>query len=177
MDTLDHQLVKQLKVGDQRAVARWFGIYQPKMRALVTQKVESAADADEIVQEVFINCLRQLPLFRGESSLWTWMQSILRHEIADYYRRIYAKRVLKLFSSRDVLYLPEINDSRETAQQVREILNRMSDATVELLHRKYIDGKKVAEIAYELGKSRKSVESELYRARAEFRHLWEAEYG
>jgi DNA-directed RNA polymerase specialized sigma24 family protein len=47
----------------------------------------------------------------------------------------------------------------------------------DLLRDKYIEGKKVAVIAAEKGRTVKAIESDLFRAREEFRVLWAAEYG
>jgi DNA-directed RNA polymerase specialized sigma24 family protein len=48
----------------------------------------------------------------------------------------------------------------------------MSQRSAELLQSKYIDHKKVGQIADEFGKSVKAIESELFRARQEFKLLW-----
>jgi DNA-directed RNA polymerase specialized sigma24 family protein len=38
--------------------------------------------------------------------------------------------------------------------------------------KKYVDKKRVKELAQEFGRSEKAIESELFRARKEFRLLW-----
>jgi RNA polymerase sigma-70 factor (ECF subfamily) len=137
--------------------------------------VSNAADVDELVHDIFMECLKHLPLFRGESSIWTWMQRIAHHEIADYYRKLYAKKVIQTLPVTELSELPEIEGSFEISQKVKSVLRKMSVVSRELLQRKYIDKQHVKVISKDLGKSDKAIESLLFRARVEFRELYALE--
>lgn len=50
-------------------------------------KLRDRGDAEEVVQEALVAALESLPDFRGDSSLRTWLTSILRFKIADHQRR------------------------------------------------------------------------------------------
>ena len=68
------------------------------------------------------------------------------------------------------LFLTYPTESTEhVSQQVAECLARMSSRSVELLHLKYVDKLQIKDMAQRLGKSGKAMESELFRARNEFR--------
>lgn len=174
-DYSDSDLLQALKEGVPGAVRVWFARYKPVVAAVVASKLESQADAEELVQQTFINALRQLPLFRGEASLKTWLLAIARHEVADYYRKKYAKKALRtlpLSSFTELLLNTPIDDAHAVSVKVQHVLEKMTDRSRELLLQKYVDGKKVFTIAQDFGRSVKSVESELFRARSEFRSLW-----
>ncbi len=173
----DSRLLERLRAGEKMAVQEWFNLYYDRLLAVVLVKVSNPKDAEEIVQETFLNCLKHLPLFRGDSSIWTWMNAIVRHEIADYYRKIYAKKTLETLPLHEWLLSREVHDSHEISQQVRLVLNKMRRGYKNLLVMKYVEGKKVAAIARELDRTSKAVESDLFRAREEFRVLWQSEYG
>lgn len=175
----EKKLIVDLKSGSKKAVNIWFMEYFPKMMKYAELKISNGRVAEEIVQESLLNCLKNLHFFQEKSSLWTWMMSILRHEIADYYRKIYAKKAIKLLPMGEYILGKEdelgnllISDSHEVSEKVRQIFAQMSDYYCELLFLKYIDNKKVKEIARELKKTVKSVESDLFRARCEFKELW-----
>jgi len=168
----EKQLVKQLKQGSRRAVKAWFDQFHPELLRTVKQKVASDKDAEDIVQETMINCLKQIQLFREESSLKTWMMTIVRHEIADYYRKKYAKRAIKTFPLADYLLKDEIQDSTLVEQQVKQVLGKMLDRRKKILLMKYVDGLQVREIAKKMGKTFKAVEADLYRARENFKELY-----
>lgn len=169
------QLIRDLLSGDAKAVHGWYASYAPGLIRYAEQKLSRSDVAQEVVQETFVNALKNLRLFRGQSSLHTWMVGILNHEIADYYRKLYAKRAIKVIPLADWL-LHELamdeTDTQETPVKVRMTLDRMVQEQKELLLQKYIDGKKVKQIARDLGKSVKAIESDLFRARVEFRRIY-----
>lgn len=171
----EEALVARLKHGDAQAVREWFSQYKEEVQKVVTAKLASSADVEELVQQVFINALRQLPLFRGESSLKTWMFAIARHEVADFYRKKYAKKALQTLPLSELLLGVPVADAHEVSQKVQLVLGQMSDRSRELLLRKYVDGQRVVALAQDFSKSAKAIESELFRARTEFKMLW-AEY-
>lgn len=166
-------LIAELRRGVPAAVEYWFKAYHDQLLRFVLTKIDSSSDAEELVQETFINALKQLGFFRGEASLTTWLQSIARHEVADYYRKKYAKKAINALPLNEVLasaLLPhKIHDSHATSERVKLAVQSLTLQHQELLLCKYIDNKKVEEIAQELGKSVKSIESELFRARQAFK--------
>lgn len=165
-------LVEALKSGNPLAVEYWFREYKHKLKKIAVLKTPSPQIAAEIVQETFISCLQTLNLFQNKSSLLTWMQSVMRHEIADYYRKRYAKKFIQTIPLSDLFFDHSGKDPAFQAETVRLVLSRMVQKNRELLLKKYVDCKKVKEIAKELGNSVKAVESDLFRARQEFKHLW-----
>lgn len=165
----DQQILALLRLGDPEAVAYWLQNYEQRMLRFVATKVSVKQDAQELVQDIFMSCLRHLPLYRGEATIWTWMVSVARHEIADYYRKKYAKKALQLLPLSEFLLSVKVGDAHDVAEQVGVVLSRMSTRSRELLLEKYVDGKAVATIAREQDKTEKAIEAQLYRARNEFR--------
>jgi len=165
-------LLSDLKRGLPQAVEQWFKLYKSHITAYVGVKIDSNKDRDELVQEIFVHSLQQLPLFRGEASLWTWMCSIARHEIADYYRKRYAKKALKTLPLMDWLAAESPGDASDVSQIVHATLSKMTPKYRELLLNKYFDKYSVKKLAKVLDKSEKSIESDLFRARQEFKQLW-----
>jgi len=165
-------LIEALKTGNELAVEYWFKKYRLKLKKIALGKISNSQQASEIVQETFINCLQTLNLFKGNSSLLTWMQSVLRHEIADYYRKRYAKKFIQTIPLSDFLLEQNYRDAVSSAELVSLVLKRMVQKNRELLLKKYVDCKRVKEIASEMGNTVKAVESDLFRAREEFKSLW-----
>lgn len=168
-------LIERLKSGDEQAVAQWFHHYRPVIARLINQKVSIQEDAEEQVQEVFLACLREMVHFRGESSLKTWMLTIARHKVADYYRARYAKRALQLVSLLDDVSLPNRGANQDIISIVQTTLAKLTPPLPELLLAKYVDGKSVQSLAREMEKTTKAVESMLFRARNEFRYHYALE--
>ena len=50
-------------------------------------KVDSKQDAEDLVQEMFLSGYKSYAKFKSNSSIKTWLTSILKNKIADYYRK------------------------------------------------------------------------------------------
>ena len=172
MKNQDQQLVASIIDGDKRAIREWYQSHSAYLTMVAGQRISNYKDVEEVVQQTFINCLKNIQCFKGRSKLRTWMLSILHHEIADYYRKKYAKKALNTVPLIDELTIKQVKGSQETAQIVKSVLSKMAKKRQELLKLKYIDKKRVKDIAKSLGASVKAIESEIYRARMEFKELY-----
>lgn len=173
MTNIDEQdLVTGLKAGDEQYVALWYRQYKDKIDRYISTKISLAEDREELLQEIFLTSLRELPHFRGQSSLMTWMLTIARHKVADFYRAKYAKRVIHVVSLLDELELPSMLETFNQLTDVQTALSRLAPDLRELLLAKYVDGKTLRELASELKKTTKAVESMLFRARNEFKYVY-----
>lgn len=168
----EEKLLSQLKQGSPTAVKRWFLEYHQDILRFVLSRVANQADAEEIVQQTFLSCLKHLPFFNGKSTIFTWMLAIAKREVANYFRKKYAKKALQLLPLSECVLVPELASSQEIAQKVATVLKEMRPRQVELLMLKYVDKYRVTYIAGKLGKTAKSIESELLRARNKFKELW-----
>ena len=62
--------------------------YAEKVKRYVSGKVIHRQDAEDIVSEVFLKVYRSFDTFDGEkSSVSTWIYTIARNTVTDYYRR------------------------------------------------------------------------------------------
>lgn len=59
----------------------------PRLLNFALRGVKRREDAEDLVQETWISALRSAGTFDGRSSLHTWLTSILRRRMADFYRR------------------------------------------------------------------------------------------
>ncbi|MBI5151536.1 MAG: sigma-70 family RNA polymerase sigma factor [Candidatus Pacebacteria bacterium] len=161
-----------LQSGDVRAVERWFRTFQKPLFAFILTRVSDLHDAEELCQNTFLSCLETLPLYRGTSSLFTWMCAVAKHEIADYFRKKYAKRALQLIPFGETLLPEHLHTMHDVSDTVRRVLKKLTQKERELLFLKYIDNASVKSIAHSLGMSMKSIESMLYRARKAFQRIY-----
>lgn len=168
----DIALISDLKLGLPEAVEIWYRKYLSVLQKFIASKIDNKKDVEEITRETFLNCLRDLPLFQERSSLKTWMLRIASHEVSDYYRRRYAKKFIRSIPLSNFLFHEDPKNMHETSAYVVEVLRRMKVEYKELIILKYVDNLSVKEIAQSIQKSIKSVESDLFRARKEFRVLY-----
>jgi RNA polymerase sigma factor (sigma-70 family) len=89
----DKDILEQIRRGDTAAWARLVDEYQGRLLRFVIARVPQRADAEDIVQETFTALVRVIGNLRLETSLETYLFSILRNEIANRYRTRWAKSV------------------------------------------------------------------------------------
>lgn len=162
------KLDEKVKRGDLAAFKRFYRKYQPRLKAIVSSKVSNSADVEEIVQDAFINFLDALPLYQGKAKLYTYLVSIAKHEVADYYRKKYAKKALKYVPFIDKGYTQDLFTNHETRQAVNQTLNQLLPEQRRLIIWKYQENLSVKKIADQLDVSIKAAESRLFRARKAF---------
>lgn len=177
----EKQLVTGILRGDGKALRQLYLTHEPQLKRYVISRVKSPTDAEEIVQDTFLAFLDALPLFNFQSSLWTFLVSITRHEIADYWRKKYAKKAIRAIPLLGGLYDRSLYSSLETAGDVHGAIDavyaKLHPSHVQLLKWKYEDGLKIKEMAGKLKQSAKATESQLFRARNAFQEMYTSIYG
>jgi RNA polymerase sigma-70 factor, ECF subfamily len=72
----DRELVARAQQGDGAAFAELVSRHQRQMYKLAMRMTGSEADAQEVLQEAFLNAYQKLPLFRGEAQFSSWLYRI-----------------------------------------------------------------------------------------------------
>lgn len=72
----DKELVTKLQNGEKEAFAELFSRYSEKAFHLATRISRNQADAEEIIQEVFLNVYRKIDKFEGKSAFSSWLYRI-----------------------------------------------------------------------------------------------------
>ncbi len=89
----EEQLLEQLAEGDQDALARLFSLYQSRLRTIVQFRLDrrlyGRVDADDVLQESFLNAASRLQHFRqeGPASLFIWLRLVTSQTLAEVHRR------------------------------------------------------------------------------------------
>jgi len=176
------KLVEKLRSGDSAAMEEFYNIYRTRLYSLVLEQVgRDEAIAEDLVQEVFLAALGSLDKFRGDSQLYTWLRSIAFHKINDFYRH-QAREPKPKKSSPDFNSLKQLEqigdnelaaltmmESEEIRQSVHQALADLPQDYQEVLVLKYLKDMPVLAISQIMGRSPKSVEGLLARARKAMR--------
>ena len=84
----DMALVAAIASGNRAAVEAFAEKFRPRLVYLTRRKGVPESDCEDVAHEVLIATISQLErgLFRGDSSLGTWLRQILNGKVADYWR-------------------------------------------------------------------------------------------
>ncbi len=70
----------------------WVDAHGDYLYNFAWSRVQSKETAEDLVQETFISALKGKNSFRGDSSELTWLLSILKRKVIDYYRKKSTKK-------------------------------------------------------------------------------------
>jgi len=85
---IDEKLVlRRIREGDQCAFQELLDHYETRIYRLALRYADSPADAEDITQEIFLGVFRNLPGFRGASSLSTWIYRVAVNHCLEYRRK------------------------------------------------------------------------------------------
>lgn len=87
LSAADQYLLDQIRQGSADGWSQLVERYQGRLVAFGRSQLGDAAEAEDLVQEVFVQFLQGVAAFRGETSLETFLFMILRRRIIDHLRR------------------------------------------------------------------------------------------
>ena len=172
-------IVQEVVAGKKGAATRFYHSFAPKLRKYLSFKLPGE-DVEELLQDTFLSAFDSLALYRGESSVYTWLISIARHEVADFYRKRYVRAAVEktapLFENIvSEMLSPEFIWKKERIEKrFFASYHSLSKQYQEILSHKYESSMSVKEIAKRMELSFKAAESLLFRARLAFREEYES---
>ena len=79
-------LVERCRRGELGAFEELYRTHAGKLYGLVLRMVGNPADAEDLLQEIFLGAHRKLEGFRGEAALGTWLYRLATNQCLDYLR-------------------------------------------------------------------------------------------
>ncbi len=117
----DKELVRAAQEGDQTSFRELVTRYEGKVYRLALKMVHNPQDAEDVLQETFINVYRHLDTFRGDSEFSTWIFRIATNA-----------SLMKLRSAKPTLSLDDASSDTEEEVFPRELAD-WSGAPEEML--------------------------------------------
>ena len=164
---------------EEKEFKKLYRKYKTRLLHFILRRIEKEEDAEEILQDTFISALDSLPLFRKQSSFYTWLCAIAKHETADFYRRKKLKTIVfSRFPQLEKIVSQALSpdaalEAKELEEEVVQCFKSLSEGYSRILRLKYIDGLSYRQIAKKLKKPVKAVESKVFRARKAFAKNWQ----
>jgi RNA polymerase sigma factor (sigma-70 family) len=161
----DETLAQMARAGDKAAFDALCDRYLPVVYNRLRAKLPPDA-VEDVTQQVFMGAMKGIRRYRERSSFRTWILSIARHKIADYYRgHSRQPEVVPLDPGSDgEASGSERRDTWEEQALVRIILERLPDHYQEILFLRFAEGMRFQKIAQTLDISLEAAKSRYRRA-------------
>jgi RNA polymerase sigma-70 factor, ECF subfamily len=174
----DAELVRRARARDSAAFRTIMERHNRRLYRIARSILRNDSEAEDAVQEAYVNALTHLGGFRGDSSLATWLSRITMNEALGRLRRKRSAMDLETFEAQrteaQIIKFPQsvTSDDPERTMAQREILQLVERATDNLpeifrivFMARVIEGMSVEETAGLLGLQPETVKTRLHRAR------------
>jgi RNA polymerase sigma-70 factor (ECF subfamily) len=158
-------LVASAQQGDRAAFEALYARFSRAIHGILLSRVPRA-EVEDLVQDVFMTALEQLPALREPAAFAGWLATIARHRAADYLRRSPATTTLPAD-------LAASAGDRADAMLVMAAIRNLPDAYRETLTLRLVEGMTGPEIAACTGLTEGSVRVNLHRGMRQLRERLE----
>ena len=174
----DNQIIPKLKEGNETAFKELVDTFQEKVLNTCLGFVPNKHDAEDIVQDVFIEIYRSIDKFRGDSKLSTWIYRITTTKCLEHLRakkrqkrKSFFQSLIGMHENADRIKAYDFNhpgvllENQERTKVIYEAIEKLPEnqRVAFTLHK--IEGLSYQEITKIMEKSLSSLESLMFRAK------------
>jgi RNA polymerase sigma-70 factor, Bacteroides expansion family 1 len=165
-DKNEQQLVKLLQKGNVEAFDSLFGVYSSKLFGFACKYFRNNADAEELVQEVFVKVWENRQSIKSEYSFKSYLFTIALNIIRKYFNKKAASLRYLESLQEDAFTSEQANhDNFETAlQKLNLIIEQMPARRREIFIKSKLEGRSSKEVADELNITPGTVDNQVSEA-------------
>jgi RNA polymerase sigma-70 factor, ECF subfamily len=172
----DMALVERCRSGDLAAFEEIYRAHSPRLYSLVLRMLGNTADAEDLLQEVFLSAHRKLDGFRGDAALGTWLYRLATNQCLDYLRSRAARTSQLTDTIEDEVGLSDVG-SRGIAERtvakmdLERALAQLPEGARAAFVLHDVQGLEHREVAEVLGVAEGTSKSQVHKARLKLRGL------
>ncbi len=162
-------LIEECRKGKSKAQFMLYNQYSKAMYNLAYRILNNREDAEDLLQEVFVECFRNIESFRFESTFGAWLKKILINKCINHIR----KKKIELILT-DTLPAVMEEEEAETIYDTSKIfkcIELLPDGYRIILTLYLLEGYDHSEISQILGISESTSKSQYSRAKGKLRNM------
>ena len=165
----DNTLIYRAQSGDEGAFVDLIRVYYPFVYAIVIRIVNNPHDAEEIVQDTFLNAYRGLAQYQEMEKFKNWLGEIARNRARSWLRKQRIDTVPIDEVSEHTLGTQDLPDEQLIRREQRELIRRamgtLSEKDREIARAYYLEGASYDELISTHGLSYNAIAFRLSRAK------------
>lgn len=151
----DAELIRAIARGDEAALARLYDVYAPTLFGMLLRILHSRAEAEDVLQEIFLQIWQHAPQFNEERGRpFTWLATITHSRAIDRLRSLDSRQRTwtKAAVEREEEHADATDDLLrvEQTEVVRRALEEIPEGQKRVLLLAYFEGLTQSEIAARL---------------------------
>ena len=162
-------LIEECRKGNSKAQFRLYNLYSKAMYNLACRILNNREDAEDILQETFIECFRNLSSFRFESTFGAWLKKILINKCINQLKK--KKIDLTLCETLPEKAYEEENEPVFDTQKIFKGIEILPQGYRIILTLYLLEGYDHSEISQILGISESTSKSQYSRAKEKLRNM------
>ena len=162
-------LIEDCRKGNGKAQSKLYHQYARAMYNLAYRILNNREDAEDILQETFVDCFRNLDSFRFESTFGAWLKKILINKCINHIKR--KKIDLELCENLPVDVAEEEEDAVYDTGKIFKGIETLPDGYRIILTLYLLEGYDHTEISQILGITESTSKSQYSRAKEKLRTL------
>ncbi|MGH1541055.1 MAG: RNA polymerase sigma factor [Arenicella sp.] len=148
-DQID-QLLYRVQRQDQPALKALYMATSSKLLGLITRIIKDKAEAEDVLQEVFLKVWEQSHKFTGSGSAWGWLCVLTRNKALDRVRSLANRRHNSIDDYQDLLGSMVANDTNPHSHSIQHCLNSLKEQSRNSIVLSFIYGYSHTELVDEL---------------------------
>ncbi len=173
-------LVERCRRGDLMAFEEVYRTHAGRLYSLTCRMLGNPADAEDLLQEIFLAAHRKLETFRGESALGTWLYRLATNLCLDHLRSRAGRANQVTDALDDERAIPTVGrrglaDQSVTKMDLERALARLPEGCRAAFILHDVEGLEHREVAEVLGIAEGTSKSQVHKARLRLRALLSGE--
>ncbi len=174
---IDIETIKRAQEGSAKDFETIYNHYSSKLFRYIFYKVRTRQDAEDVTSETWVNIVKNLKTYSFNSSFSTWIYSVTKNILAQYYKSLYDKsadtfedwmedskalkdrngnfdlEIEKIFEEDEKNIFEDedqLKDKKEKENKIVEVFKLLKPIQSKLLELRFLKGYKIKEAAEEL---------------------------
>jgi len=175
----DYELAQAIAHGSVSSIADLYSRHSNKVYALCLRMTGNFAEAEDLTQEVFIQVVKKVGSFRGESQFTTWLYRVTINQVLMHFRRStrckdeLSNALNELAATRGGKY--SLSSQVMDRIDLKSALAKLPSGSRSIFLKFAVEGYNHKEIGRIFGCSAGNSKSQLHKARKKLRKLLEVE--
>ncbi|MCF6332960.1 MAG: sigma-70 family RNA polymerase sigma factor [Draconibacterium sp.] len=165
---IHQEIIDQCREGNQKAQFKLYKLYYKPMYSVSLRIVNNEMEAEDVMQEAFLNAFKKIDSYKGEVSFGAWLKKIIVNRSLDYLK----KRKVKFEEVNEKtaqISEYQIETKEIDVQTIQKAIQKLPDGYRIVLSLYLIEGYDHEEISQILGISNSASRTQFLRAKNKLR--------